>query len=232
MQSNTWVVIPTYNERENLEPLLAELQRHFSGSILIVDDHSPDGTGQLADGLRSKYPNLEVMHRPIKTGLGDAYRAGLQFALDRGAERIVHGDADQSHPPRLIPTLLSRLDTADLVVASRYVPGGTIAIPAYRRMISLVGNWYIRGLLGRAVHDWSSGFCAWKREALQAALRRTTRTVGYAWLIEMKWRARQGGATIAEIPLVFVDRQAGQSKFSWAIMREDVSTAWRLRFGG
>lgn len=225
----TWVVLPTYNERPNLEPMVTKLFQHPDLFVLVVDDHSPDGTGQLAETLRSRWPRLAVLHRPEKTGLGPAYRQGLSLALDRGATKIIHLDADQSHDPELIPAMINQLGTTELVVASRYVPGGAIRIPWYRQVISLVGNWYLRRLLGPELHDWSSGYCAWRAGILRQVLAQPAQTVGYACLIEMKWQAKRLLARMVEVPLMFRDRQHGQSKFSWPIMWEDLRTAWRLR---
>lgn len=224
----TWIVVPTYNERQNLEPLLSELFC-YDAVVLLVDDNSPDGTGQAAEQLRSRWPGLQVLHRQYKTGLSDAYRAGLHYAIDHGATIIVHCDADRSHDSKILPQLLAGLEQADVVVASRYVPGGRLAIPWSRRVISLAGNWYMRLLLGRAVHDWSSGYKAWRAETLATVLAQPWTSTGYACLIEMSWLAKQAGARFAEVPLVFHDRQVGDSKFSWAIMLEDLRFPWRLR---
>ncbi len=231
LTGSTWIVLPTYNERPNLEPLLTDIFRQPDLQVLVVDDRSPDGTGELAEQLRQRWSNLFVLHRPGKAGLAAAYRQGLTVALQRGAERIIHMDADRSHDPGLIPVIRRALETADLVVASRYVPGGTLAIPWHRRLISQVGNRYISWLLGGQVHDWSTGYCGWRAAALEAALAVPSPTVGYAWLIEMKWQAVQRGGRVVEVPLAFRDRTAGASKFSGRIMWEDIQTAWRLRRG-
>ncbi len=226
-----WIVIPTFNERANVGPLLTAIRRVYTGQILFVDDSSPDGTGLAVQQLAAHDPGIHLLTRPRKQGLAAAYREGLTRALQQGAQRILHMDADRSHDPRAIPELLSELSRADVVVGSRYVAGGTLDIPFHRRVISAIGNQYIQLLLGRNVHDWSSGCCAWRAPMLARALTAATTTVGYAWLIEMKWRAKQAGARMAEVPLRFTDRTEGESKFSWQIMAEDLRTAWRLHRG-
>lgn len=227
---STWVVLPTYNERLNLEPLLSDIFRQHDVNVLVVDDRSPDGTGELAESLRQRWPRLNVLHRLGKAGLAAAYRDGLADVLRRGATHVIHLDADRSHDPNLIPVVRQALESADLVIASRYVPGGTLDIPWHRRLISQVGNLYISWLLGNGqVHDWSTGFCGWRSETLGSALAVPSQTIGYAWLIEMKWHAVRQGSRVVEVPLAFRDRTAGASKFSWRIMAEDIQTAWRLR---
>lgn len=229
---NIWIVTPTYNERDNLHQLLAKLRQVSGVDVLIVDDNSPDGTGQLADQLATEWPRLHVLHRPGKAGLGPAYQAGFAYALERGATAVVQMDADLSHPPELIESLVRALDDHDLAIASRYIRGGRMNIAWLRQMISLVGNAYIRVLLGWGIHDWSTGFKAWRAELLRQLLTTPSRGQGYAWLMEMTWRARQAHARIVEVPLVFTERQAGASKFSLTIALEDLRLAWRLRWSG
>lgn len=224
-----WIVVPTYNERANVPVLLDRIFSAGSWHVLIVDDASPDGTGQLAEELRSRFPNLHVLHRAVKRGLGPAYRHGLAEALRHGAEIVVHCDADLSHPPELIPRLVRRLDRADLVIASRYVSGGRINIDWRRRWISRVGNAYIRLMLGWGVRDWSTGFKAWRGDTLRDVLAAPLTTTGYACLMEMTWWARKRGARVAEEPLEFIDRTTGESKFTLGIVLEDITMAWRLR---
>lgn len=226
----TWVVIPTYNERASLPPLLARLFAVGSWRVLVVDDNSPDGTGQVAEDLRGDYPLLAVLHRPGKQGLGPAYRDGLRQALDQGAEVVIHCDADGSHPPELIPRLLASLDQNDLAIASRYVAGGKIAIDWRRRWISQIGNVYIRSMLGWQIRDWSTGFKAWRAETLGKVLAAPLEATGYACLMEMTWWAQKMGGRVVEVPLDFVDRAAGQSKFTLGIVVEDIRLAWRLRW--
>ncbi len=224
----TWIVTPTYNERDNLKPLIDEIFSIGDVDVVVVDDNSPDGTGQLADELHQQHPRIHVIHRPAKAGLGTAYQAGFRYALEHGAQAIIQLDADRSHPPSLIPALLAALDNHDVVIASRYVPGGRVNIVWFRRWISTFGNVYIRLLLGWDIHDWSTGYKAWRADILNRILAQTMEGRGYAWLMEMTWLARRAGARVAEVPMVFTDRRAGQSKFSWSIIIEDLRLAWRL----
>ncbi len=227
--TDTWVVLPTYNEVGNLESLLEKIFGLIDCKALVVDDHSPDGTGELAERLRRRWPGLAVLHRPGKAGLGSAYRDGFQLALTNGARRVIQMDADGSHDPALLPVLLAALDRADLVLGSRYVAGGSFTIAWHRRWISLLGNFYIRMLLGRSIHDWSTGYKAWRADFLHQVLAEPSTAVGYAWLMEMTWLARQLGGRIVEVPLRFRERGSGQSKFTWRIAAEDLRLAWRLR---
>lgn len=229
MLGQVWAVIPTYNERENIRPVVQRLRSIPDVHMLIVDDHSPDGTGQIADEMSVEWPNVQVLHRPAKQGLGPAYRQGLQQALDAGATAVIHLDADLSHDISKIPIMLEKLQTADLVIGSRYARGGHIHIAPHRQWISVGGNRYLQWLLGREIADWSSGFKVWRAELLRHVLSEHLVAQGYACLMEMTWWAKKHGANIVEIPFDFSDRQAGQSKFTWSIMREDVQTSWRLR---
>lgn len=228
----TWIVTPTYNERENLQPFLEKVFAVSTGQVIVVDDHSPDGTGQLAEDLRQRWPSLHVLHRPGKAGLGSAYCEGFAYALDHGADAIVQLDADLSHDPARIPALLAALADHDLAIASRYVPGGSMNIAWYRRWISSFGNVYIRLLLGWGIHDWSTGYKAWRSGVLRDLLAQPAHGHGYAWLMEMTWRARRAGARIIELPLQFAERHAGTSKFSLTIALEDLRLAWTLRRRG
>lgn len=228
-ETNVWVVIPTFNEQANVPELLRRVFAHGNVHVLIVDDQSPDGTGQLAERLRANYPNLHVCHRSGKRGLGLAYRDGFAEALRRGASVIVQCDADLSHAPEYIPQLLRKLQDADLAVASRYVAGGQAEKNIVRRWISIVGNLYVRCLLGWRIHDWSSGYKAWRAAALRDALRASTKTQGYAFQMEMVWHARQQGARIVEMPIIFTSRVHGNSKFTWGIIFENIRMAWYLR---
>lgn len=225
----TWVVIPTYNERENLPALLQRVFASGPWYVLIVDDNSPDGTGQLAEELRSTYPKLFVLHRPQKQGLGPAYRDGFQEVLQRGAEIVVQCDADLSHPPELIPDLVSTIQKCDVAVASRYIHGGDARDTLHRKCISVVGNAYIRVMLGHEIHDWSSGFKAWRASMLTSVLSRPLETTGYAFQMEMLWHARRLGAQVVEKPLIFVQRVHGNSKFTARIIWENIHMAWYLR---
>ncbi len=225
---STWVVLPTYNEAENIQGLIEEIQRRQPVEVLVVDDNSPDGTGRLVDDIVRLQPTIHVLHRPGKLGLGSAYQAGFKYALDRGATRVIQMDADGSHPPKILPLLIDQLKTYDLVLASRYVAGGSFPIVWYRRWISTLGNIYIRALLGWAVHDWSTGYKGWRADFLRRVMAEPTRGVGYAWLMETTWITKNLGGRIKELPLVFLERRGGQSKFSWRIAAEDIRLAWGL----
>ena len=223
-----WIVLPTYNEADTIRRTLERLRAVVEAEVLIVDDGSPDGTGELVQGVRQNDQHLHLISRTGKLGLGTAYQEGFRYALAHGATTIIQMDADGSHDPSLIPTLLTYVHDVDLVLASRYVPGGSFPIVWYRRWISTLGNVYIRALLGWGVHDWSTGYKAWRGTFVQQLLQQRMDGVGYAWLMEMTWLARRQGGRIAEVPLVFQERQGGQSKFSWRIALEDIRLAWRL----
>lgn len=227
--AETWIVTPTYNERANIGTLIRTIRTVLPvGEILVVDDSSPDGTGALVETLAVDDVHLHILHRSTKAGLGAAYVAGLQFALAQGAQHIVHLDADGSHPPELIPRMLAGLQAADLIIASRYTSGGSMNIEWHRRLISALGNGYIRLLLGRTVTDWSTGFKAWRAPCLAEALAAQPHASGYAWLMEMSWLAVQSGAKVVEVPLPFRSRTQGRSKFSLRIALEDLRLAWNL----
>lgn len=224
----SWLVLPTYNEADNIEAVLGEIIEVFPGRIVVVDDRSPDGTGPRVEALRSRWPQVELLPRASKLGLGSAYRQGLQVVLDRGADYIFHLDADGSHDPSRLPAMRQALDRADLVLASRYIRGGHFNISWHRKWISLFGNYYLRLLLGWSIHDWSTGYKGWRADMLRQVLAASPRATGYAWLMETTWLAKQLGGRITELPLQFRERRAGQSKFSWVIAREDLMVAWRL----
>lgn len=225
---STWVVLPTYNEAANIARLLSAVRSVVAAELLVVDDNSPDGTGQIADSLGRQFPNVHVIHRTKKMGLGVAYQAGFKFALDHGASHVIQMDADGSHPPALIPKLLDSLQRSDLVLASRYVDGGSMRIDPWRRLVSAVGNIYIRAMLGGEIRDWSTGYKAWQAKLLRQVLDRPLHATGYAWLMETTWHAQRLGAKIIEQPLQFEARSGGQSKFNLGIVKEDIITAWRL----
>lgn len=215
------VVVPTYNERENLEHIAAAVLLH-GYSLLVVDDASPDGTGRLADDLSRSVPNLAVLHRPRKEGLGPAYAAGFDRALDEGAEVVVEMDADFSHNPSDIPRLLEAVDAgADLVIGSRYVAGGsTPDWPWHRRVLSRGGNWYVRTMLAIDLGDATAGFRAFRASALRQLPYRTARASGYGFQVEMAWRACRQGLDVREVPIVFRDRERGKSKMGASIVME------------
>jgi dolichol-phosphate mannosyltransferase len=230
------VVVPTYNERENLPHIAAAiLLQGFS--LLVVDDNSPDGTGEIADSLAREAPRLSVIHRIAKEGLGRAYAAGFDHALEQGARIVIEMDADFSHNPMDLPRLVEAIDAgADLAIGSRYVPGGsTPDWPLHRRLISQAGNWYARTMLGLPIRDATAGFRAYRAEALRALPYRTARASGYGFQVEMAWRAYQAGFDIREVPIVFRDREQGKSKMGLGIVLEAMwlVTKWGIarRFG-
>lgn len=223
------VVVPTYNERENLPDLVPAVTDH-GYRLLIVDDNSPDGTGMLADSLASRNPLVSVLHRKEKAGLGPAYAAGFDEALDSGAAVLVEMDADFSHDPADLPRLVDAVDNgADLAIGSRYVSGGsTPDWPIHRRLISRGGNLYARTMLGVPVRDATAGFRAYRASALQELPYREARASGYAFQVEMAWRAHLAGLEIVEIPIIFRDRTMGISKMGTGIVVEAMAlvTKW------
>ena len=229
-----WVVLPTYNERENLERLAGSvLEALPEASLLVVDDRSPDGTGELADTIAAREPRVAVLHRPGKEGLGVAYRDGFRWVLDRPETRaVVQMDADFSHDPADLPRLLAPLmANADLVLGTRYMPGGTtVGWPWYRRLISRGGTLFARLVLLLPYHDLTGGFKAWRRELIEAIRLRETSGSGYGFQIETTWWAHRRGATIVQVPIVFRERVAGASKMSSGIVREALLLVVRLRW--
>lgn len=231
----TVVVVPTYNERENLPELEAALRRHVpQAHVLVVDDGSPDGTGAIADGLAAGRPGeVFVLHRKGKQGLGTAYVAGFRKALELGYERIVQMDCDFSHDPATVPKLLAALDEdsgSDLVLGSRYVAGGgTVNWGLMRKVISRGGSAYARAVLGVPYRDLTGGFKAWRRETLLAIPLDRVSAQGYCFQIEMTVRVHRQGKRIRETPITFVDRRVGQSKMSKKIVLEAVTRCWELR---
>lgn len=219
----TWVVIPTYNEADTLADLVTAVHAELPADhrILIVDDGSPDGTGEIADGL-----GVEVLHRSEKRGLGPAYVAGFRRALDGGAAEIVQMDADFSHEPQYLPALLGALSEADLAIGSRYVPGGRIHDwGAGRRAISRLGSQYARTALGVGVRDLTGGFKAWRREALDRISIEEVSATGYAFQVETTYRAVKAGFRVTEVPVAFRDRRVGASKMTRSIVFE---AAWQV----
>jgi dolichol-phosphate mannosyltransferase len=227
------VVLPTYNELENLPHIVPEIVAH-GYRLLIVDDNSPDGTGRLADGLAADLEKqVFVLHREEKAGLGPAYAAGFDKALADGAEIVIEMDADFSHDPADLPRLVAATDDgAEMAVGSRYVPGGaTPDWPAVRQMISRGGNLYARFMLGLEVRDATSGFRAYRADALRRLPYRAARASGYGFQVELAWRAHQAGMRITEVPIVFRDRSRGISKMGLPIVLEAMwlVTVWGLR---
>jgi dolichol-phosphate mannosyltransferase len=234
MPEQVWVVIPTYNEAANIEGIVraavAELDRVAPGAyrILIVDDNSPDGTGQIADRLSAAQPQVEVMHRAAKTGLGHAYLAGFARALTGGAELVIEMDADFSHDPRYLGPMLDAANEADLVLGSRYVEGGGVEDwGLLRRLISRGGGFYARKILGVQIHDLTGGFKCIHRRVLETIQLETIRAEGYVFQIEVTYRALRAGFRVKEIPIVFRDRSVGSSKMSARIAAEAM---WAVPF--
>jgi dolichol-phosphate mannosyltransferase len=229
-----WVVLPTYNERENLEPMVAAILTALpEASLLVVDDGSPDGTGELADTIAAREARVSVLHRPGKEGLGAAYRDGFRWVLERLETRaVVQMDADFSHDPATLPRMLAPLmGNADLVLGTRYMKGGsTVGWPWYRKFISRGGTIFARTVLMLPYRDLTGGFKAWRRELIDAIRLRETSGSGYGFQIETTWWAHRRGASIVQVPITFRERVAGSSKMSGGIVREAMLLVLRLRW--
>src|SRR4051812_2061434 len=222
------VCLPTYNERENLEPVVRALVAVLGEDdrVLVVDDASPDGTGELADRLAAELPEVAVLHRPRKEGLGPAYLAGFRRALADGAELVLEMDCDFSHDPNDVPRLVAATADADVVLGSRYVTGGGVRDwGLVRRFISAGGSWYARVLLGAPVHDLTGGFKCYRRAVLESVDLDAVHSKGYAFQIETTYRALRAGFRVVEIPITFADREAGGSKMSRSIVAEAI---WKV----
>jgi dolichol-phosphate mannosyltransferase len=224
------IVLPTYNERPNLERVAVLVLEHSFTRLLVVDDQSPDGTGELADALAARYSGrVDVLHRTGPRGLGLAYVDGLKRALAMNADVIVQMDADLSHDPKYLPDLVRRTDHYDLVIGSRYLRGVSVVNwPLHRLALSVLANRYIRTVTGLQTRDCTSGFRAWRRDALKRQPLKRMRANGYAFLTEMLFNAHRTGCRIGEVPIVFVERQEGYSKVSGRVLRESLLTPWRL----
>jgi dolichol-phosphate mannosyltransferase len=238
MASMVWLILPTYEEAGNVERVVAAslqaLERAAPGAhrVLVVDDGSPDGTGEIADRLAAASPAVQVLHRTSREGLGPAYLAGFDVALRGGATHVLEMDADLSHDPSDIVRLLERAADADLVLGSRYVPGGGVRDwGPLRRVVSRAGSWYAHRVLGLDVRDLTGGFKCFRREVLEAIDLAEARSHGYVFQIELTYRAVQAGFRVVEVPIVFRDREHGRSKMSWRIALEAVVLVPRLRFG-
>ena len=231
--TGTWVVLPTYEEAENLPGIAAAILAALPGAtLLVVDDNSPDGTGRLADELAAANPRIKVRHRPGKAGLGRAYLDGFGVALDAGATSLVQMDADWSHDPGVLPALVAPIGSgdADLVIGSRYVRGGRVLDWGLgRRLISRLGSLFARTVLGLRPHDLTGGFKAWRATTLAAIPFDGVHAGGYVFQIEMTYRASRAGARVAEVPITFRDRIVGTSKMSRRIMLEAITMIPRLR---
>jgi dolichol-phosphate mannosyltransferase len=228
-----WVILPTYNEAENLERIVSAVldQLPASRRVLIVDDNSPDGTGQIADRLAGADRSVSVLHRERKEGLGPAYLAGFRVALDGGAQRIVEMDADFSHDPAYLPALIGATGEADLAIGSRYIPGGGVTDwGPMRRFISRGGSAYARVMLGLPVRDLTGGFKCFRREVLESINLGTIEARGYAFQVETTYRALRAGFRVVEVPIVFRDRRDGSSKMSKSIVAEAMWRVPAMRF--
>lgn len=226
------IIVPTYNERENLPSLIEQIHDRLpAADVLIVDDNSPDGTGLLAEATAAKDRRVHVIRRPGKLGLGTAYLTGFRYALERGYQYIFEMDADFSHDPGYLPTMLEAAqERADLVIGSRRVPGGaTENWGLGRRLLSAGGSLYARVVLGLGVRDLTSGYKCFRREVLEAIDLDSVRSEGYSFQIEMTYRALCRGFRVAEVPIVFIDRRVGQSKMSRRIFVEALFMVWQLR---
>lgn len=225
------VVVPTYNERENLPILAQGILVHPGFGLLVVDDGSPDGTGDLADQLARENPGrVEVMHRTGPRGLGRSYVDGLQQALARGARLVFQMDADLSHNPEYLPALAAAADRFDLVIGSRYLMGVSVVNwPLHRIFLSAFANRYVRAITGVSATDCTSGFRCWRREALEQLPLDSMVSNGYAFIVEMLFEAARRGCRIGEVPIIFVERRQGQSKVSGRVLAESLIVPWRLR---
>jgi len=230
----TLVIIPTYNECENIGSLVdAVLAVDSAIDVMIVDDNSPDGTGEIADDLATVEPRVRVLHRECKSGLGTAYVAGFRFALDYGYRYIVEMDADFSHRPEDLPKLLQAAETADLVIGSRNIPGGKAENwSILRHIISKGGSLFARAMLQMPIHDCTSGFKCFRREVLASIDLGAITSNGYGFQVEMNFLSHRAGFRIVEVPIVFPDRRVGQSKMSHGIVSEAAKLVWQLQRRG
>jgi dolichol-phosphate mannosyltransferase len=233
MSDRVLVIVPTYNEIENLERILERLQDSVpTAHALVVDDGSPDGTGELAEKLAARDPRVHVLRRAAKNGLGAAYIAGFRWALAQGYDVVVEMDADGSHAPEQLPQLLAALEDADLVLGSRYVPGGAVTDwPAHRLLLSRVGNRYTRWALRLPLTDATGGFRAARAELIDRLPFEDVASQGYCFQVDWAWRAVRAGARVTEVPITFAERELGRSKMSGSIVREALVrvTVWGLQ---
>lgn len=222
MSGGVLVIIPTYNESESLPGVVERLRRSVPDAhVLVADDNSPDGTGDLADDLAAQDDHIHVLHRAGKEGLGKAYLAGFAWGLERGYDVLVEMDADGSHRPEELPRLLAQISHADVVLGSRWVPGGSVVNwPASRRVLSQGGSLYTRMALGIPTRDATGGYRAYRASALRDLDLGTVESNGYCFQIDLLWRALQRGMVVSEVPITFVEREAGTSKMSRRIVRE------------
>jgi dolichol-phosphate mannosyltransferase len=228
------VLIPTYNERENLVPIVSRLRAAVpEADVLVLDDNSPDGTGAIADQLAADDDQVRVLHRMKKEGLGMAYLAGFAWALERGYDVMVEMDADGSHQPEQLKSLLGALADADVVLGSRWVPGGSVVNwPLHRKVLSVGGNVYVRVLLGMPIGDATGGYRAYRASALRTLDLHEVASQGYCFQVDLAWRAIRAGLRVHEVPITFVERTVGDSKMSQDIVNESLRsiTAWGARY--
>jgi dolichol-phosphate mannosyltransferase len=228
------VLIPTYNERENLTPIVSRVRAAVpEADVLVLDDGSPDGTGDVADGLAADDDQVRVLHRTSKEGLGKAYLAGFAWALERGYDVMVEMDADGSHQPEQLPSLLAALADADLVLGSRWVPGGSVVNwPFHRKFLSVGGNLYVRFLLGMPIGDATGGYRAYRASALRTLDLQKVASQGYCFQVDLAWRAIRAGLSVVEVPITFVERTIGDSKMSQDIVNESLRsiTMWGAQY--
>ena len=227
------IVIPTYNERETLPQLIRQLMEVSGVRVLVVDDGSPDGTGEIAERLGASHPGrIDVMHRPGRGGLGSAYIQGMQRALTWDTDLIAQMDADLSHDVRYLPALIAATSGADLAIGSRYVPGGGVSNWSLdRRVLSRFANSYVRIVTGLSVRDATAGYRCWRRATLMQLPLDTLKSNGYSFQVEMLWETLRRGMRVVEVPIVFVERAQGRSKLNWKTILESIWLPWRLRLG-
>lgn len=230
-ESKAVVIVPTYNEVDNIEKLLEAIERSVPGlSVLVVDDNSPDGTQRVIEKKMESSPHIHLLRRPGKQGLGVAYKAGFQWALDRGFQYLIQMDADFSHPPSALPTILEALTKSPVVTGSRYIPRGEVSgWGALRKIISRGGNLYARAVLHIRTHDVTGGFNGWRREVLEAIDYLSVSSKGYVFQVELKYRALLKGYSISEVPIHFANRTLGKSKMSGTIFWEAALHILKLR---
>lgn len=228
------VLIPTYNERENLPLIVRRIRAAVPQcDVLVLEDNSPDGTGEVADALAAQDDHIQVLHRAGKEGLGKAYLAGFDWALERGYDAVVEIDADGSHRPEHLPALLAAAENADVVIGSRWVPGGSVVNwPAHRKALSVYGNLYISILLGMPVRDATAGFRVYRTDALRDMGLDQVESHGYSFQTDLTWKAVKAGLRIVEVPIMFVEREIGDSKMSGDIFRESLVlvTSWGVKY--
>jgi dolichol-phosphate mannosyltransferase len=227
------VLIPTYNERDNLPVIVARVREVLPQlDVVVLDDNSPDGTGAVADELAAADPQVSVIHRAGKEGLGAAYLAGFAWALGAGYDAVVEMDADGSHRPEDLTAMLAAAEHADAVIGSRWVPGGSVVNwPLHRKALSVGGNLYVKVLLGMPVHDATAGYRVYRADALRTMGLHDVESLGYCFQTDLTWRAVKAGLTVVEVPITFVEREIGDSKMSPDIMKESLRriTGWGVR---